>query len=437
MQSVKRLLPLALIALLSLVAIQCSDAPVEPVGPQGEIQASKVVPGPPYLVPAPGGAIHYLPVPPADWKDLVVYGHGYYSPYEPAWSPDDDKIDDTSIEEIVHRLGFAFASTSYPDGGGGLVVPQAVDDMKSLVEDFKAAYGEARHVYIVGPSLGGIITTLAVEKYPRVFSGGMALCGPVGDFRKQIDYFGDFNVLYNVYFSRLKITTPENRRMPPSTGDWESGYEPRLRRAIGSQPQRAGELVKVARAAIDRRDGSSVVETIMDLLWYNVYATKDAIERLGGQPFNNQRPYRFYRGSENDRRVNAAVQRISATPAALRRIEAGFQTTGKLLRPLVNFHTTNDPVIPYWHAEIYRMKVFRSGSFRNYVGVPIFRYGHCEFKVPELLAGFAILVLKVAAEDLSVAEGLLPDAASQARFLQLSQENGARPSIKVETTKPR
>jgi hypothetical protein len=195
--------------------------------------------------------------------------------------------------------------------------------------------------------------------------------------------------------------------------------------------------VKVARAAIDWRDPSSVVETIMDVLWYNVYATKDAIERLGGQPFNNQRPFRFYRGSENDRRINAAVQRITATPAALRRIEAGFQTSGKLLGPLVNLHTTRDPVVPYWHASLYRMKVLRSGSFQNYVGVPIFRYGHCEFKVSELLAGFAILVLKVTAEELLVAENLLPDPTDRARFMQLAREHGASPKIVQEAATDR
>ncbi|MGB2958079.1 MAG: alpha/beta hydrolase [Bacteroidota bacterium] len=437
MLTFQRLLPLAGIALLSIVAIRCSDTPIEPVAPQAETQVQKMALTPPYLVPAPGGATHFLPEPPADWKDLVVYGHGYYSPYEAAWTPEDDKIDETSIQEIVHGLGFAYASTSYPDGGGGLVVPQAVVDMKSLVEDFQAAYGEARHVYIVGPSLGGIITTLAVEKYPRVFNGGMSLCGPVGDFRKQIDYLGDFNVLYNVYFNRLKITNPENLRRPPSTTDWESAYEPRLRRAIGLQPQRAGELVRVSGAAIDRSDPSSVVETIMDVLWYNVYATKDAIERLRGQPFNNQRPLRFYRGSEDDRRLNRSVQRVSASPAALRIMEGRFQTTGKLLRPLVNLHTTRDPIVPYWHASLYRWKVLRSGSFQNYIGVPIFRYGHCEFKVSELLAGFAILVLKVTAEDLLVAERLLPDPESRARFLQLAREQGASPKIVEEAAEAR
>jgi len=429
MSRLMRLSPFAGIALLCLVAIQCSEEPVEPVVPQVETQALKVGLVPPYLIPAPGGATHYLPEPPAGWKDLVVYGHGYYSPYEPVWTPEDDKIDETSIQEIVHGLGFAYASTSYPDAGGGLVVPEAVEDMRLLVEDFRAAYGQPRHVYIVGPSLGGIITTLTLEKYPRLFNGGMALCGPVGDFRRQIDYLGDFNVVYNVFFSDLRLTNPENVNLPPSVADWESIYEPQVRAAATSRPHDAKQLISVSGAAIDRADPSSIAETIANVLWYNVFATKDAIERLGGQPFNNLSPFRFYRGSDDDRSLNRIVQRVSAAPAALRRIEAGFQTTGVLHRPLVNLHTTADPIIPYWHATLYRMKVLRSGSFRNYVGVPIFRYGHCEFKVSELLAGFAILVLKVTAQELLVAETLLPDAASRARFFQVAREHGANPRI--------
>ena len=83
------------------------------------------------------------------------------------------------------------------------------------------------------------------------------------------------------------------------------------------------------------------------------------------------------------------------------------------------------------------MKVLRSGSFQNYVGVPIFRYGHCEFKVSELLAGFAILVLKVTAEELLVAENLLPDPTARARFIQLAREHGASPKIVQEAATDR
>jgi pimeloyl-ACP methyl ester carboxylesterase len=437
MPIIRRFFPFVLVALFSMVAIQCSEAPDEPIVPQVESKALNVRLVPPYLVSAPGGATHYLPAPPDGWQDLVVYGHGYYSPLEAPWAPEEDEVDGTSIEETVHGLGFAYASTSYPDGGGGLVVPQAVDDMKSLVQDFENTYGNARRVYIVGPSLGGIITTLAVEKYPDVFSGGLALCGPVGDFRKQIDYFGNFNVLYNYFFDDLQLANPGGVSPQPSIADWESLYEPQVRAAVAARPNATDQLIRVSKAPIDAADPSSVAETVVDVLWYNVFATNDALARFGGQPFNNKKPFRWYWGSGNDFKLNRNVERFSAESVALTAIQNGFQTSGKLQQPLVNLHTTRDPVIPYWHATLYRWKVFRSGSSRNYIGVPIFRYGHCNFQVSELLAGFAILVLKVTMQDLIVSEKVLPEPASQTRFLELAREHGARPTIVADTTSPR
>ena len=35
------------------------------------------------------------------------------------------------------------------------------------------------------------------------------MCGPVGDFQKQIDYLGDFRVLFDYYFPNI---------MPPLVG---------------------------------------------------------------------------------------------------------------------------------------------------------------------------------------------------------------------------
>jgi hypothetical protein len=38
---------------------------------------------------------------------------------------------------------------------------------------------------------GGLVTTLAVENHPGVFSGGMAMWTD-RDFREQVNYWGDF-----------------------------------------------------------------------------------------------------------------------------------------------------------------------------------------------------------------------------------------------------
>ena len=50
--------------------------------------------------------------------------------------------------------------------------------------------------------------------------------------------------------------------------------------------------------------------------WYNVFATNDGIEKLGGQPFDNG--WRWYTGSSDDLRLNIGVK-----PAATRSSPAG------------------------------------------------------------------------------------------------------------------
>jgi pimeloyl-ACP methyl ester carboxylesterase len=363
------------------------------------------------------GAVYRICMPEEGaWNgDLVVYAHGYVAPNEPVVLPDG-----TSIPEIVNKLGFAFATTSYSTNG--LAVREGIDDLHDLVNIFSAKHGRLRHVYLVGASEGGIITTLAVERFPEVFDGGLAACGPVGDFRWQVNYWGDFRVVFDYFFPDLIPGSPVN--VPEEVIDnWDTVYLPRIRYAIRSKPHATAQLLHVTRAPINRHDPDSIETTILSLLWYNVFATNDGIAKLGGQPFDNT--HRLYRGSDNDLQFNRQVQRFRADPAALAAIEAYYQTLGRLASPLITLHATGDPVVPYWHELFYRAKVRASGSSLLHSNIPIFRYGHCNFKVVEMLVAFALLVFKVTGQELAGAEGVLPGADSRAEFLQLARQYGA------------
>ena len=87
-------------------------------------------------------------------------------------------------------MGYAFAVTSYSKTG--LAVVQGVADVVDLVDIFKKTRANPRNVYLVGVSQGGLVCTLAVEQNPGIFSGGLSLCGPIGDFRRQINYWATF-----------------------------------------------------------------------------------------------------------------------------------------------------------------------------------------------------------------------------------------------------
>jgi pimeloyl-ACP methyl ester carboxylesterase len=342
------------------------------------------------------GAIHLICVPDRWNGSLIVYAHGYVSPEE---QPSPTLPAETAeVMGIAHSLGFAFATTSYPDLG--LVVPEGVEDLAALVSEFKSAYPHTRHVYLVGVSEGGLATALAVERHPGVFSGGLACCGPVGDFRKQIDYFGDFFVVFNYFFPGVLPDSSPLGVDGQVISKWESTYKPAVKDAIKHNPSATRQLLKVTNAATDPADPASVEKTILDILWYDVFATNDAINKLGGQPFDNSR--RWYSGSDNDWQLNRRIQRVVASPNALAAIARDYQTSGRLRMPLVTMHTAGDPVVPYWHESLYWLKALLNGSAWLHTNLPIVRYGHCNFTTGELVGAFALLVLKVSGQDLFI-----------------------------------
>jgi pimeloyl-ACP methyl ester carboxylesterase len=357
--------------------------------------------------------------------DLVIFAHGYVSVTEPVGIPKDQLIlpDGAYLPDLVTGLGYAFATTSY--SMNGLAILAGVDDVVDLVSVFSNQIGTPARVYLGGASEGGLVTALAVEQFPHIFMGGLSTCGPVGDFRMQINHFGDFRVLFDYFFPGLLPPTAVD--VPQEVMDnWESVYLPKVAAALAANPGATAELLRVARAPVNPFDPKTAHQTLLGLLWYNVFSTNDGIAKLGGQPFDNS--LRWYYGSSNDLRLNRDVERYSAEAAALAEINDHYQTTGKLSSPLVTMHTTGDPIVPYWHAPLYTLKTIQAGSTFKHLHIPIFRYGHCNFKPSEVLAGFGLLVWKTSGFHLRNIEAVLTDVQAQAEYQILIEEYGSDPA---------
>lgn len=337
----------------------------------------------------PSGAITLICMPLAWNGDLVVYAHGYTPVFQPLDLQNLNLPDGTPLPSLVTGLGFAFAATSYRVNG--LAVLQGVQDVIQLTQDFQAAVRKPAHTYLVGVSEGGLVTTLGVEQYPNVFSGGLATCGPIGDFQRQINYFGDFRVLFDYFYPNVLPPSPIN--IPPAViANYQSTYVPAIEGALAANPGNAGQLIRTGQAAIDPANPAvTTAETAVNVLGYNVYSTDDALVKLGGNPFDNTR--RWYFGSNNDFLLNAKVQRFAESPIAAANM-VNYQTSGRLTRPLVTLHTTLDPVVPYWNELLYALKARPVGG-GSLTPIPIFRYGHCAFTGPEVLAAFGVLVYQV------------------------------------------
>lgn len=427
----------AVLAFATLVVTACADHSVEaPPTPQ------------PRLVPTSGGlsctepdarlssgALYKVCVDPAKWnRDIVVFIPGYHDPVSAPELPDD--FSGTSVSVLFSQLGYAFASTSFR--GTGLIQRSWIDeDLLELVRIAKELLTSttgrtARFVYQTGGSQGGLGTVQALERFPGVFSGGLAGCGPIGDYRKQIDYVGDVRAVFDYSFAdvipdwpvwRQNLTESNPGYADPDT--WRAA-EPAAAAAI-SDPRNAdriAQVLAVTHAPIDAGTPSSVAGTTLGVLWYSFRGTNDGIAKLGGMPFDNLS--RTYTGSANDAALNAGVARFEETtdPAKL----AAVQTSAHLRRPLVTIHNTGDPIVPIWHEPLYRRRLDFVGRLFH-TPITIDRYGHCNFTDAEILGAFAVLVLKVSGYNLVASTRVLPSHEAQAQFLRVAQSQGAHPEV--------
>jgi pimeloyl-ACP methyl ester carboxylesterase len=347
--------------------------------------AQTATPGPCIPGALPSGALSLICVPASGWNgQLVVFAHGYVAP----GAPKDFYhlvVGGVNLPVLVQSFGFAFATTSYRDNG--LVILEGMEDILELLTLFRTTREAPSRTFITGASEGGLVAALLLERHRDEFDAGLAACGPVGSFRGQINYIGDFRVLFDYFFPGVIPGTAID--VPPDVvAGWATTYLPAVQKALADNPGRALELMRTARAAHDPRNFATVLQTAANVLWYNVFGATDAQDKLGGNPYGNR--FRFYVGSSNDLRLNLRVQRFSASSLALAEM-AKYETAGNLKRRLVTLHTTADEVVPFWHEPLYLTKVLFSGH-TGLVPLPVVRYGHCSFTPDEILGAFALTV---------------------------------------------
>jgi len=328
---------------------------------------------------------------PDQWNgDLVLYAHGYVAPKEPLSLPN-DSFEGQSISSTVTGLAYGYGTTSYR--ANGLVAPDGVDDLLELADTIDSRYRpDPARTVVVGFSEGGLAGILAVEQHPDRFAGALTGCGPIGDFQAQLNYIGNFRVVFDFFFPGLIPGSPVD--IPQSVQDqWETVYVPAIVVAFALRPDEARQLMAVTGAPTAGSDLRSLAETAVGVLWYNVFGTADAQARLGGQPFDNSAT--VYAGSSNDNDLNAGVQRFTRDPATLTGIER-FQTSGALRVPVVNLHTRGDPIIPFSQSTLYQSKLAAAATSSFFTQTDVERYGHCSFQRDELLSAFHSLEGKLA-----------------------------------------
>jgi pimeloyl-ACP methyl ester carboxylesterase len=372
------------------------------------------------------GSIYRICMPPEGEYNgnLVIWAHGFQDAGTPVSIPEDQLcFGGVCLPDLITGLGFAFATNSYSKTG--LAVLQGKDDVLDLVEIFAAQKGQPAKVFLVGASEGGIITALAVERHPEVFSAGVAACGPIGSFPYQINYFGDARATFEYFFPGVIPGNPFEPD-PGLAAGWSTYYEQVVQPIVFHPVNRArlDQWVRVARLPFDAADYLTTVEvSVEDVLRYAVVNLNDATATLGGFPFENRQ--RWYAGSDNDLLLNIAVPRVAADPAAVLAMNTSYATSGVLQRPLVTLHTLQDQQVPYFHETLYALKTLASGAFlTRHLNVRIDRFEHCNFTAEEALFSFVLMLLYDGAVEGVSGTPLLLTPEQQERFARRAREAG-------------
>jgi pimeloyl-ACP methyl ester carboxylesterase len=216
---------------------------------------------------------------PSHFNDtLIIYAHGYVRPQEPLALP--DELGETDVRELVEQLldlGFGFATSS--DHKNGYAVEQAEADLNNLVAYVTSIEPDADAVIITGASEGALIATMLLERYPEIYDGGLALCGPLAGTGYQISYLTDVRALFDYFYPKIFpfgfLDVPEDAH---SQWDGPDGFKGKISAAVADDPDAIAQVFGAARVACDAGDHDEAANCAQNILAHSVFGTNDLLE---------------------------------------------------------------------------------------------------------------------------------------------------------------
>ena len=328
------------------------------------------------------------PVPAQNFNGTIVaYAHGYVNPQEPLSLPWEELAAFLPVVEILLQNGMIFATTSCSKNG--YAIEQCGDNINDLVAFVKDRIpaGISPKVLATGASEGAGVVSMLIEKYADTYDGALTLCGPVGGMPYQIDYLGDFRVVFDYFFPGVIPRDGIYDLTPVTLEEWND-IKADIQSAVDARPDLAEQVFNVTdAAALPGLLGDSAV----NILKFSVVGVKDLVETSGGRPFGNK--WSWYRGSNDDRALNAGVERVRSTRKGRKYVRKFYNTIGDLQQPVVSLHTIQDDVVPYRHELLYKFKVLLQGNHRQFISLPVIRFGHCNFEPTEVFGAFWLLMM--------------------------------------------
>lgn len=331
-----------------------------------------------------GGAGYRVEVP-QNWNgELVLYAHGFRG------GGLELTVSNPPIRQYLITHGFAWAASSYATNGYD--VTQGVKDSHDLGTLFNGLVSHPSRVYFTGTSMGGHITGVAIEQFPRAYAGAMPMCGVMGD-NKLFDYFVE-NHLAAHALTDMDVPFP----FPPG---YSTTVVPQLRALFGTPfPTTLTPLGQQFAGVVENLSGGR--RPMFDpgfrfaptggnfLLSQGVgfgegtITNVDTVYQIDADPAL----------SNEELALNANILRIDLDPQARHKEGlAGVPAiAGELSIPVLSMHTLGDLFVPFSMEQIYARRAAASGSADLLVTRAIRDVNHCGFNTVEMERGFADLV---------------------------------------------
>jgi pimeloyl-ACP methyl ester carboxylesterase len=335
-----------------------------------------------------GGAGYRIEVP-KNWNgELVLYCHGYRG-YIPELT-----VSDPSIRKYLVDNGYAWAASSYRTNGYD--VKTGVMDTHALAKFFNGLVGKPKRTYIIGHSMGGHITGVAIEQYPKAFDGALPMCGVMGD-SELFDYFFDYHAV-----AQWLTETNTGFPFPPN---YTTVTIPEMKAELGGTGfpiTLTPDGVKLRTATKYISGGERPLFNTAFMYWGNFLFTVGLDGTLGGVVPGNimgnmDMVYQLDDDpvlSNEELLLNAEVLRIAPDPQG--RHPNGLANvpsiSGNINIPVLTLHTVSDLFVPFLMEQIYAERVASQGKSGLLVQRIIRDIGHCAFTNAEQEKAFEDLV---------------------------------------------
>jgi len=331
------------------------------------------------------GSLYALFVP-DNWNgDLAVYAHGFVDAALPVALPAVDALRDALLQR-----GYGVAYSSYSENGYAL--KDGMRRTQQLRGIFRSKFKQPKRTYIMGHSLGGLVTMALAETYPGHYDGALPMCGVLGGSLAEIDYLSNVRILFDFFYPGVLPGSALN--IPPGTDLTTEVIGPIIA-ATSANPTGAGAMAAIDQTPIPFSSGPELVQSIITAVAFNFRGLDDLLDRTHQHsPIDNATT--VYTSSLLPpplmAAVNAGVERASRTPDAVNYLEKYYVPSGDLRIPMLTLHDVLDPLVPFFNEGLYHQAVLAAGNGQHLVQRSFARYGHCTFTVPEMVQAFEELV---------------------------------------------